>query len=167
MIPLPTPGVDQRLIDDACGHVVLLPLLWSLLVSRLKWILDIPLSYKHVHWEQKGIPLIIFIGEVQRSPTIRYDKTFFSFLYVTCKFLFISWQVLVARRDNLVDCVAHMLKTVQNNIFEVAKAKRRESVQIVNTWEKFVNAIERRKPLCFATGRLAKTCTYWSRSEES
>ncbi|CAA7020562.1 unnamed protein product [Microthlaspi erraticum] len=183
-------AIDQS-VRDACAAAAIL-----LELAGIRCIVDsfsdIPISYKHAHWELKGIPLRILIGGSEIA----------------------SNTVLIERRDDgsttsvsrddhdLGERVALLLKEVQTSLFKVARSKRTESVESVETWEEFVDALERGKlvfapwcdeqqverdikertyglakpvctpydqpclpmgTLCFATGRLAKTWTYWSR----
>ncbi|KAK1429031.1 hypothetical protein QVD17_11230 [Tagetes erecta] len=151
-------------------------------------------GWKYSHWEMKGVPLRIEIG--QRDLTNK--------------------QVCAVRRDNgakvdipmvdLVDTVKGMLDTIQQNMFDVAKRKRDACIQVTKTWDEFIEALAQKKlilapwcdeeevekevktktkgetgsaktlcspfdqpempqgTLCFASGKPAKKWTYWGRS---
>lgn len=45
----------------------------------------------------------------------------------------------------MVEQVKEMLDNVQQSLFDVAKQKRDACVQIVKTWEEFVEALSQRK----------------------
>lgn len=46
---------------------------------------------------------------------------------------------------DVVDKVKDMLNEIQQSLFDVAKQKRDASVQVVHTWEQFVEAIGQKK----------------------
>ncbi|KAL6511043.1 hypothetical protein OROGR_022167 [Orobanche gracilis] len=125
-------------------------------------------------------------------------------------------RVRAVRRDNsakidipvadLIERVEDMLNNIQQSLFDVAKQKRDACIQVIHTWEEFVEALAQKKmilapwcdekevekdvktrtkgdmgaakslcspfdqpslpegTLCFASGKPAKTWTYWGRS---
>jgi len=79
-------------------------------------------------------------------------------LYVQCKHqinVFNFAQVCVVRRDNgakidianadLVEEIKKLLNNVQQNMLDVAKQKRDECIQVIHTWDEFVEALNQRK----------------------
>uniref|UniRef100_A0A1J3DJI3 proline--tRNA ligase n=1 Tax=Noccaea caerulescens TaxID=107243 RepID=A0A1J3DJI3_NOCCA len=187
IIPLATQGVDQRVRDACAAAAIILEL--AGIRTQVDSLGDIPLSIKHAHWEQKGIPLRILLGDSEIASN--------TFLIARRD----NGSTISVPRDNLGERVALLLKKVQKSLFKVARSKSSASVQSVETWEEFVDAIESGKlvfapwcdeqqverdinertyglakpvctpydqpllpmgTLCFATGRLAKTWTYWS-----
>ena len=47
--------------------------------------------------------------------------------------------------DDLVEKVREMLDGIQKNLFDVAKQKKDASIQVVKTWEEFVDALNQKK----------------------
>lgn len=41
--------------------------------------------------------------------------------------------------------IKKLLDTIQQNLFDVAKQKRDECIQIIHTWDEFVQALNQRK----------------------
>ncbi|CAH9078187.1 unnamed protein product [Cuscuta europaea] len=90
-------------------------------------------DWKCSNWELKGVPLRIEIHPEDLS----------------------NDQVRVVRRDNgaqtdiplanMVDHVKDVLADIQKNLFDVAKQKRDDCIEIVDTWDEFVNALNRKK----------------------
>ncbi|RHN71170.1 putative proline--tRNA ligase [Medicago truncatula] len=88
---------------------------------------------KYSDWELKGVPLRIEIG-----PKDLVNK-----------------QVCVVLRDNgakmdianadLVEEIKKLLNIIQQNMFDVAKQKRDECIQVIHTWEEFKEALNQRK----------------------
>jgi hypothetical protein len=64
-------------------------------------------------------------------------------------------QVSVIRRDNgakmsianadLVEEIKKLLGNIQQNMFDVAKQKQLECIQVIHTWDEFVEALDQRK----------------------
>ncbi len=64
-------------------------------------------------------------------------------------------QVCVVRRDNeakmdiaiadLVEEIEKLLNNIQQNMFDVAKQKRDECIQVIHTWNEFAEALNQRK----------------------
>lgn len=64
-------------------------------------------------------------------------------------------QVRTVRRDtgtktdianaDLVEEVKKLLDNIQQNLFDVAKQKRDECIQVTHTWDEFVQALNQRK----------------------
>ncbi|CAH9073795.1 unnamed protein product [Cuscuta epithymum] len=89
--------------------------------------------WKYSHWELKGVPLRI---EIQ-SKDLAND------------------QVKAVRRDNgaktdiplasIADQVKVVLDDIQQNLFDIAKQKRDACVEVVDTLDEFVNALNRKK----------------------
>lgn len=48
-------------------------------------------------------------------------------------------------RDDLVEKVKGLLNDIQQNLFDVAKQKRDACIQVVHTWDEFVEALNQRK----------------------
>lgn len=47
--------------------------------------------------------------------------------------------------ENLVNQVKDLLDNVQQNLFDMAKQKRDACIQVVHTWDEFVEALSQRK----------------------
>lgn len=47
--------------------------------------------------------------------------------------------------DNLVEEVKNLLDNIQQNLFDVAKQKKDACIQVVKTWEEFVEALGQKK----------------------
>ncbi|KAL3828573.1 hypothetical protein ACJIZ3_017375 [Penstemon smallii] len=193
VIPVPYKGADMQGIFDACAATVK-----SLNEVGIRAEADLRENYspgwKYSHWEMKGVPLRIEIGPKD----------------------FANNQVRAVRRDNavkidipmadMVEKVKDMLDNIQQSLFDGAKQKRDACIQVVHTWEEFVEALGQKKmilapwcddeevekdvkartkgdigaakslcspfnqpelpegTLCFASGKPAKTWTYWGRS---
>lgn len=64
-------------------------------------------------------------------------------------------QVRAFRRDNgakvdiayadLVEKIKKLLNNIQQSMFDVAKQKRDECIQVIHTWDEFVEALNQRK----------------------
>ena len=48
-------------------------------------------------------------------------------------------------RGNLIEQVIELLDTIQQSLFDAAKEKRDACIQIVKTWDEFVDALGKRK----------------------
>ncbi|XP_031131641.1 proline--tRNA ligase, cytoplasmic-like [Ipomoea triloba] len=132
VIPVPYKNADTQGIFDACAATVK-----KLTESGIRVEADLRDNYspgwKYSNWEMKGVPLRIEIGPKDLEKN----------------------QVRAARRDNgaktdipmddIVEQVKEMLSTIQQNLFDVAKQKRDACVQIVKTWDEFVNALNGKK----------------------
>ncbi|PIM97620.1 Prolyl-tRNA synthetase [Handroanthus impetiginosus] len=132
VIPVPYKDADTKGIFDACAATVK-----SLNESGIRAEADFSDNYspgwKYSHWEMKGVPLRIEIGPKD------YAKN----------------QVRAVRRDNatkhdipmadLVERVKDMLDNIQQSLFDVAKQKRDACIQVVHTWEEFVEALSQKK----------------------
>nr|XP_043610282.1 proline--tRNA ligase, cytoplasmic-like isoform X2 [Erigeron canadensis] len=90
-------------------------------------------GWKYAHWEMKGVPLRIEIGSRDLE----------------------NKQVRTVRRDNgakvnvpmagLADTVKVMLDDIQQSMFLVAKDKRDACVQVIKTWDEFIEALGQKK----------------------
>ncbi|KAL6553755.1 hypothetical protein OROMI_019428 [Orobanche minor] len=86
-------------------------------------------GWKYSHWEMKRVPLRIEIG--------RRDLA--------------NNQARAVRRDNgskmdiynfnLVEEVKKLLDNIPQNMFDVAKQKRDECIQVVHTWDEFIQTL--------------------------
>lgn len=64
-------------------------------------------------------------------------------------------QVRAVRRDSgakidiantdLVEEIKKLLDNIQQNLFDVAKQKRDECIQVIHTWEEFIEALNNKK----------------------
>ncbi|XP_057448607.1 proline--tRNA ligase, cytoplasmic-like [Lotus japonicus] len=132
VIPVPYKGADTQGINDACSATVV-----TLCEAGIRAELDSRDDYlpgwKHSHWEMKGVPLRIEIGLKDLA----------------------NKQVRAVRRDNgekidianedLVEELKKLLDDIQQNLFDVAKQKRDECVQVIHSWDEFVQALNQRK----------------------
>ncbi|RZB49179.1 Proline--tRNA ligase, cytoplasmic isoform C [Glycine soja] len=132
VIPVPYKDADTQGIFDACSATVN-----TLNEAGIRAESDSRDNYspgwKYSNWEMKGVPLRIEIG-----PKDLANK-----------------QVRAVRRDNgakidiasadLVVEIKKLLDTIQQNLFDVAKQKRDECIQIIHTWDEFVQALNQRK----------------------
>ncbi|KAK2396563.1 proline--tRNA ligase, cytoplasmic [Trifolium repens] len=124
--------VDAQGINDACKAMVNV-----LCEAKIRAELDsrdyLSLEMKYSEWEMKGVPLRIEIGSNDLS----------------------NEQVSVIRRDNgakmsianadLVEEIKKLLGNIQQNMFDVAKQKQLECIQVIHTWDEFVEALDQRK----------------------
>ncbi|WJX36077.1 proline--tRNA ligase [Trifolium repens] len=132
VIPVPYKDADTQGIDDACIATVNM-----LCEAKIRAELDSRDYYsperKYSEWEMKGVPLRIEIGSKDLA----------------------NEQVCVVRRDNgakmdianagLVEEIKKLLINIQQNMFNVAKQKRDECIQVIHTWDEFVEALNQRK----------------------
>ncbi|RDY14496.1 Proline--tRNA ligase, cytoplasmic, partial [Mucuna pruriens] len=132
VIPVPYKDANTQGIFDACSATVN-----SLCEAGIRAESDFRDNYspgwKYSHWEMKGVPLRIEIG-----PKDLANK-----------------QVRAVRRDNgakidiasadLVVEIRKLLDDIQQNLFDVATQKRDECIQVIHTWDEFVQALNQRK----------------------
>ncbi|KAL6499742.1 hypothetical protein OROGR_027652 [Orobanche gracilis] len=132
IIPVPYKDADTEGIFDACAATVK-----TLNESGIRAEADFRDNYspgwKYSHWELKGVPLRIEIGPKDLANN----------------------QVRAVRRDNstkhdipmadVVERVRDMLNHIQENLFEAAKQKRDACIQVVHTWEGFLEALGQKK----------------------
>ncbi|KAI5402765.1 proline--tRNA ligase, cytoplasmic [Lathyrus oleraceus] len=132
VIPVPYKDADTQGTNDACELTVKI-----LCEAKIRAELDSRDNHsperKYSEWEMKGVPLRIEIG-----PNDLANK-----------------QVSVVRRDNgakmdignadLVEEIKKLLINIQQNMFNVAKQKRDECIQVIHTWDEFVEALNQRK----------------------
>ncbi|KEH33574.1 proline--tRNA ligase, cytoplasmic [Medicago truncatula] len=132
VIPVPYKNVDCEGINDACKAAVKM-----LREEKIRAELDSRDNYslerKYSEWEMKGVPLMVEIGLKGLG----------------------NKQVCVVRRDNgakidianadLVEEIKKLLNNVQQNMLDVAKQKRDECIQVIHTWDEFVEALNQRK----------------------
>lgn len=132
VIPVPFKDADTQAIFDACTSTAK-----SLSEAGIHAETDLRDNYspgwKYSHWEMKGVPLRLEIGPKDLANS----------------------QVRAVRRDNsakkdipmanLVGQVKELLDTIQQNLFDVAKQKRDACIQIVRTWDEFVEALAQKK----------------------
>ncbi|KAF7153948.1 hypothetical protein RHSIM_Rhsim01G0000400 [Rhododendron simsii] len=132
VIPVPYKDADTKGIYDACDATV-----ETLTKAGVRAEADFRDNYspgwKYSHWEMKGVPLRIEIGPKDLA----------------------NEQVRAVRRDNsaksdlsmasLVEHVKEMLTSIQQSLFDVAKQKRDACIQVVKTWDEFVEALSHKK----------------------
>lgn len=132
VIPVPYKDADTKGIFDACDGTV-----ETLTKAGFRAEADFRDNYspgwKYSHWEMKGVPLRIEIGPKDLA----------------------NEQVRAVRRDNsakidipmasLVEQVKDMLASIQQSLFDVAKQKRDACIQVVKTWDEFVEALSQKK----------------------
>ncbi|KAI4319920.1 hypothetical protein MLD38_033459 [Melastoma candidum] len=132
VIPVPYKDADTQGIFDACNATVK-----TLCEARICAEVDLRDNYtagwKYSHWELKGVPLRIEIGPKD----------------------FANNKVRAVRRDNsakcgipqasLVEQVKGLLDDIQKSLFNSAKEKRDACVQVVKTWDEFVEALGQKK----------------------
>ncbi|KDO67791.1 hypothetical protein CISIN_1g0155872mg, partial [Citrus sinensis] len=132
VIPVPYKDADTQGIFDACTATV-----EKLCEAGIRANSDFRDNYspgwKYSHWEMKGVPLRIEIGPKDLA----------------------NDQVRAVRRDNgakidlprgsLVERVKELLEEVQESLFVAAKQRRDACIQIVKTWDEFVEALGQRK----------------------
>ncbi|KAI8522495.1 hypothetical protein RHMOL_Rhmol13G0001600 [Rhododendron molle] len=132
VIPVPYKDADTKGIYDACDATV-----ETLTKAGVRAEADFRDNYspgwKYSHWEMKGVPLRIEIGPKDLA----------------------NEQVRAVRRDNsaksdlsmasLVEHVKDMLTSIQHSLFDVAKQKRDACIQVVKTWDEFVEALSHKK----------------------
>ncbi|RYR01935.1 hypothetical protein Ahy_B06g080798 isoform A [Arachis hypogaea] len=152
VIPVPYKDANTQGIFDACTATVN-----TLCEAGIRAESDFRDNYspgwKYSHWEMKGVPLRIEIG-----PKDLANKQVFNSLVLLHQFSCYVASSISARavrrdngakidiaNDNLVDEVKKLLDTVQQNLFDVAKQKRDECIEVVHTWDEFVQALNQRK----------------------
>ncbi|KAL6570883.1 hypothetical protein OROGR_000433 [Orobanche gracilis] len=132
VIPVPHKDADIQGINGTCKVIVNM-----LCEAKIRAELDSRDNYssqrKDFEWETKGVPLRIEI-----DPKDLANK-----------------QVHVFRRDNgakivianadLVEEIKELLINIQQNVFDVAKQKRDECIQVIHSWDEFVEALNLRK----------------------
>ncbi|KAI0511586.1 hypothetical protein KFK09_012216 [Dendrobium nobile] len=132
VIPVPYKDADMQAIFAACSSTVQI-----LRVAGFSAEHDLRENYspgwKYSNWEMKGVPLRIEIG-----PKDIANK-----------------QVRIVRRDtgaktdipiaSLVEYVQDMLSSIQDNLFNIAKAKRDACIEVAHTWEEFMAALNDKK----------------------
>ncbi|KAL6506473.1 hypothetical protein OROGR_024654 [Orobanche gracilis] len=132
VIPVPYKDANTQGIFDACAATVK-----SLNEAGIRAEADFRDNYspgwKYSNWELKGVPLRIEIGPKDLANN----------------------QVRAVRRDNsakidipvggLIERVEDMLNNIQQNLFDIAKQKRDACIQVVHTWEEFVEALAQKK----------------------
>ncbi|XP_052210036.1 proline--tRNA ligase, cytoplasmic [Diospyros lotus] len=132
VIPVPYKDADTDGIIKACEATV-----ETLIKSGFRAEVDFRENYspgwKYSNWELKGVPLRIEIGPKDLA----------------------NQQVRCVRRDNsskidipmdkLVVQVEEILANIQQNLFDVAKQKRDACIQIVKTWDEFMEALSHKK----------------------
>ncbi|XP_039688059.1 proline--tRNA ligase, cytoplasmic [Medicago truncatula] len=142
VIPVPYKDVDTQGIYDTCKATVNM-----LCEAKIRAELDSRDSYspekKYSEWEMKGVPLRIEIRPMDLENK-QVQINHFNFA-----------QVCVVRRDNgakihianadLVEEIRKFLNNIQQNMFDVAKQKRDECIQVIHTWEEFKEALNQRK----------------------
>ncbi|KAL6217587.1 hypothetical protein ACLB2K_010804 [Fragaria x ananassa] len=133
VIPVIYKDVDTEAILEACRKTVL-----TLKKAGFRVKADLSTTstpgQKYWHWEMKGVPLRIEIG--QRD----LDKN----------------QVRIVRRDNsekvdiplnndLVERVKNTMDRIQQNMFDVARRKRDACIQVARTWDEFMEVLNQKK----------------------
>ncbi|XP_071698315.1 proline--tRNA ligase, cytoplasmic-like [Rutidosis leptorrhynchoides] len=132
VIPVPFKDADVEEIISACSSTVK-----TLCGLGIRVEADLREYYspgwKHSHWEMKGVPLRIEIGPKDLANN----------------------QVRTVRRDNgekfdipmtdLGDKVKGMLDDIQQSMFNVARQKRDACIQVIKTWDEFIEALGQKK----------------------
>ncbi|KAI4378233.1 hypothetical protein MLD38_015742 [Melastoma candidum] len=132
VIPVPYKDADMQGIFDACTSTMN-----ALCEAGIRAEVDLRDNYspgwKYSNWELKGVPLRIEIGPKD----------------------FANNQVRAVRRDNsakcdipqanLVEKVKELLDDIQKSLFNAAQEKRDACVQVVKTWDEFVEALGQKK----------------------
>ncbi|KAJ6798553.1 proline--tRNA ligase, cytoplasmic isoform X1 [Iris pallida] len=132
VIPVPYKDANTEAIFEACRSTVR-----TLNEAGFRAEDDLRDNYspgwKYSHWEMKGVPLRIEIGPKDLANN----------------------QVRVVRRDNgskkdipmenLVEQVKEILSDIQESLFNAAKQKREACIEIIQTWEEFVAALNKKK----------------------
>ncbi|KAJ4902402.1 Class II aaRS and biotin synthetases superfamily protein [Raphanus sativus] len=132
VIPVPFKGADTKRISRECQAVRA-----SLQGAGVRAVVDERENYacgwKYADWEMKGVPLRIELGPRDLEKN----------------------QVRVARRDtgakmdvlrvDLVERVKDLLEEIQRDLYAVAKRRLEESIQKVETWDEFKEALRGKK----------------------
>ncbi|KAG2307583.1 hypothetical protein Bca52824_027331 [Brassica carinata] len=116
VIPVPFKGADtKRISQDSCKRD------------------NYACGWKYADWEMKGVPLRIELGprdlEKNQVRVVRRDTG-------------VKMDVL---RVDLVERVKDLLEEIQRNLYVVAKRKLEESIQKVETWDEFKEALRLKK----------------------
>ena len=136
VVPVPFKGVDTKRISHECQAVKT-----ALQGAGVRALVDEGDNYacgwKYAAWEMKGVPLRIELGSKDLEKN----------------------QVRVVRRDtgvkmdvirvDLVERVKGLMEEIQRDLYVVAKRKLEESIQKVETWDEFKEAL-RQKNLVLA-----------------
>ncbi|CAO2828306.1 unnamed protein product [Amaranthus hypochondriacus] len=124
--PLNNANVDTeaKCIFDVCASVVE-TLAEAGIRAEVDLRHDCSPSWKHSNWQMKGVPLRLEIA----PKDLAYNQ-----------------EIPMA---NLITEVQELLDLVQKNLFELAKQRRDACVQIVRTWDEFIEALAQKK-LIFA-----------------
>lgn len=132
VIPVPYKDANTQGIYDACTAAV-----DALTEAGIRAEADLRDNYspgwKYSDWEMKGVPLRIEIGPKDLANN----------------------QGRAVRRDNgakadipmasLGEQVKQLLETVQQSMFDAAKTKRDACLQVVKTWDEFIEALNKKQ----------------------
>ncbi|KAJ4896404.1 Class II aaRS and biotin synthetases superfamily protein [Raphanus sativus] len=132
VIPVPYKDANTQGIFDACTATVS-----ALSEAGIRAEEDLRDNYspgwKYSNWEMKGVPLRIEIGprdlENDQVRTVRRD----------------NGAKEDIPRGSLVEHVKELLEKIQENMYEVAKAKREACVEEIKTWDEFIVALNKKK----------------------
>ncbi|XP_045805042.1 proline--tRNA ligase, cytoplasmic-like [Trifolium pratense] len=133
VIPVPYKDADTQEVYDTCKTTVNM-----LCEAKIRAELDsrdyLSLERKSSEWEMKGVPLRIEIGsndlaDEQVCVVQRHNGA----------------KMGIAANADLVEEIKKMLNNIQQNMFDVAKRKQDECIQVIQTWDEFVEALHQRK----------------------
>ncbi|KAL6568214.1 hypothetical protein OROHE_003898 [Orobanche hederae] len=132
VVPVPYKNVSTERLFDACAATV-----ESLSEAGIRVETDLRDNYspgwKYNYWELKGVPLRLEIGpkdlEKQQVRAVRRDNS----------------EKVDIEMKNLVEEVTEMLDSIQQNLFDTAKVKRDACIQVVKTWDEFMEALDQKK----------------------
>ncbi|CAN7136189.1 unnamed protein product, partial [Brassica rapa subsp. narinosa] len=132
VVPVPFKGADTKRISQECQAVKT-----TLQGAGVRAIVDERDNYacgwKYADWEMKGVPLRIELGprdlEKNQVRVVRRDTR-------------VKMDVL---RVDLVEKVKDLLEVIQRDLYDDAKRKLEESIQKVETWDEFKEALRQKK----------------------
>ncbi|KAG9136419.1 hypothetical protein Leryth_022399 [Lithospermum erythrorhizon] len=132
VVPVPYKTVAMEKLFAACAAAV-----ESLNEAGIRAESDLRDNYspgwKYSQWEMKGVPLRLEIGpkdlEKEQVRAVRRDNS----------------EKVDIKMDKLVNEVKEMLDNIQQNLFDTAKTKRDACIQVVKTWDEFMEALNQKK----------------------
>ncbi|KAG9145536.1 hypothetical protein Leryth_022041, partial [Lithospermum erythrorhizon] len=132
VVPVPYKTVSTETLFDACAATVK-----CLSEAGIRAESDLRDNYspgwKYSQWEMKGVPLRLEIGpkdlEKEQVRAVRRDNS----------------EKVDIEMKNLVKEVKDMLDNIQQNLFDMAKVKRDACIQVVKTWDEFMEALNQKK----------------------
>ncbi|GAA0184887.1 aminoacyl-tRNA synthetase [Lithospermum erythrorhizon] len=132
VVPVPYKTVSTETLFDACAATVK-----CLSEAGIRAESDLRDNYspgwKYSQWEMKGVPLRLEIGpkdlEKEQVRAVRRDNS----------------EKVDIEMKNLAKEVKDMLDNIQQNLFDTAKVKRDACIQVVKTWDEFMEALNQKK----------------------